>query len=106
MENTLEKADGQLENLEKMVADMEFAQIEMDVVEGLKIGNESLKQLHALMSIDNIEALLDETREGVEKQRVLIVVRVSKCFILTLLLHRKLTSFWEDHFQSRTKLTC
>jgi charged multivesicular body protein 6 len=41
----------------------------MDVVEGLKVGNESLKQLHALMSIDNIEALLDETREGVEKQR-------------------------------------
>lgn len=66
----LDKAEAQLETLEKMTADIEFAQIEVEVVEGLKIGNESLRELHALMSIDQIESILDETREGVEKQRV------------------------------------
>ncbi|KAI1301732.1 Charged multivesicular body protein 6 [Halotydeus destructor] len=69
METTLDRAAGQLENLEKMTQDIEFAQIEVEVVKGLQTGNEALKQLHALMSIDSIEAILDETREGVEKQR-------------------------------------
>ncbi|KAH7944446.1 hypothetical protein HPB52_019774 [Rhipicephalus sanguineus] len=46
MEQMLEKTDGQLTNLERMVHDIEFAQIEIQVVEGLKVGNESLKKLH------------------------------------------------------------
>lgn len=61
--------DGQLENLERMAHDLEFAQVEMKVVDGLKVGNTALKQLHALLSIDEIEKVMDETREGVEKQR-------------------------------------
>lgn len=58
-----------MENLERMTHDLEFAQIEMKVVDGLKVGNTALKQLHALLSIDEIEKVMDETREGVEKQR-------------------------------------
>ncbi|XP_029167015.1 charged multivesicular body protein 6 [Nylanderia fulva] len=68
-EQVLSRADGQLENLERMVHDLEFAQIEMKVVDGLKIGNTTLKQLHDLLSIDEIEQIMDETREGIEKQR-------------------------------------
>lgn len=68
-EQVLSRADGQLENLERMVHDLEFAQVEMKVVDGLKIGNTALKQLHALLSIDEIEKVMDETREGIEKQR-------------------------------------
>lgn len=68
-EQVLSRADGQLENLERMVHDLEFAQIEMKVVDGLKIGNTTLKQLHDLLSIDEIEKIMDETREGIEKQR-------------------------------------
>lgn len=52
-----------------MAHDLEFAQIEMKVVDGLKVGNTTLKQLHALLSIDDIEKVMDETREGVEKQK-------------------------------------
>lgn len=65
----LQNADCQLEALEKMTADLEFAQIEMDVVNGLKVGNDALKQLHSIMDIDQIESILDETREGIEKQQ-------------------------------------
>ncbi|KAL6266568.1 hypothetical protein P5V15_003415 [Pogonomyrmex californicus] len=68
-EQVLTRADGQLENLERMMHDLEFAQVEMKVVDGLKVGNTALKQLHALLSIDEIEKVMDETREGIEKQR-------------------------------------
>ncbi|XP_020279158.1 charged multivesicular body protein 6 [Pseudomyrmex gracilis] len=68
-EQVLSRADGQLENLERMIHDLEFAQIETQVVDGLKVGNSALKQLHALLSIDEIEKVMDETREGIDKQR-------------------------------------
>ncbi|KAL1416929.1 hypothetical protein MTO96_027371 [Rhipicephalus appendiculatus] len=69
MEQMLEKTDGQLTNLEKMVHDIEFAQIEIQVVEGLKVGNESLKKLHEVLSVEAIEKIMDETQEGIEKQK-------------------------------------
>ncbi|KAG5314897.1 CHMP6 protein, partial [Pseudoatta argentina] len=68
-EQVLTRADGQLENLERMIHDLEFAQVEIKVVDGLKTGNTALKQLHALLSIDEIEKVMDETTEGIEKQR-------------------------------------
>jgi hypothetical protein len=37
---------------------------------GLSVGNEVLKQLHQEMSLDEVEKLMDQTREGVEYQRV------------------------------------
>ncbi|KAK1135886.1 hypothetical protein K0M31_000458 [Melipona bicolor] len=68
-EQILSKTDGQLENLERMVHDLEFAQVELKVVDGLKVGNVALKKLNDLLSIDEIEKVMDETREGIEKQR-------------------------------------
>lgn len=52
-----------------MVHDLEFAQVELKVVDGLKVGNAALKKLHDLLSIDEIEKIMDETREGIEKQK-------------------------------------
>lgn len=69
MEQMLEKTDGQLTNLERMVHDIEYAQIEIQVVEGLKVGNESLKKLHEVLSVEQIEKIMDETHEGIEKQK-------------------------------------
>jgi len=40
----------------------------LQVLDGLKTGNEALKKVHEMMSIDQIEKILDETREGIEKQ--------------------------------------
>ncbi|PBC34625.1 charged multivesicular body protein 6 isoform X2 [Apis cerana] len=68
-EQILSKTDGQLENLEHMVHDLEFAQVELRVVDGLKVGNAALKKLHDLLSIDEIEKIMDETKEGIEKQK-------------------------------------
>ncbi|XP_013779156.1 charged multivesicular body protein 6-A-like [Limulus polyphemus] len=69
MEQMLEKTDAQLMNLENMAHDLEFAQIEIQVLDGLKVGNDSLKKMHELISVEDVEKILDETREGIEKQK-------------------------------------
>lgn len=68
-EKLLETTDGQLENLEKLTSDLEFSQIEQKVLDGLKVGNEALRKVHEILTIDEVERILDETNEGVEKQR-------------------------------------
>ncbi|EDW08515.1 charged multivesicular body protein 6-A [Drosophila mojavensis] len=68
-ESLLTNADKQLENLEKLASDLEFAQVEMKVLDGLKQGNAALKKVHDMLSIDEVERIMDETREGIEKQQ-------------------------------------
>lgn len=68
-EKLLENTDSQLENLEKLASDLEFAQVELRVLDGLKSGNAALKKVHEVLNIDEIERILDETKESVEKQQ-------------------------------------
>ncbi|EDW79666.1 uncharacterized protein Dwil_GK17897 [Drosophila willistoni] len=68
-ETLLTNADRQLENLEKLSADLEFAQVEMKVLDGLKQGNAALKKVHDMLDINEVEKIMDETREGIEKQQ-------------------------------------
>lgn len=68
-ENLLQTLDGQLETLEKMTTDLEFAQIELQVLDGLKTGNAALAKVHQLLTVDEVERVLDETREAVDKQQ-------------------------------------
>ncbi|XP_034050379.1 charged multivesicular body protein 6 [Thalassophryne amazonica] len=65
----LDKTESQISNLERMVQDLEFAQIELKVIEGLKNGNECLKKMNEMMSIEEVERIMDETQEAVEYQR-------------------------------------
>lgn len=65
----LDKTEHQISNLEQMVQDIEFMQIEMQVIEGLKVGNDCLKLMHEIMSIEDVERILDETQEAIEYQR-------------------------------------
>ncbi|CAL9693243.1 unnamed protein product [Knipowitschia caucasica] len=65
----LEKMENQISNLEQMVQDIEFMQIEMKVIEGLKVGNDCLKRMHEIMSIEDVERIMDETQEAIEYQR-------------------------------------
>lgn len=68
-ESLLSNADKQLENLEKLAADLEFAQVELKVLDGLKQGNAALKKVHDMLDINEVEKIMDETREGIEKQQ-------------------------------------
>ncbi|XP_055537413.1 charged multivesicular body protein 6 [Wyeomyia smithii] len=68
-EKLLSNADAQLETIEKLASDIEFAMVEAQVVSGLKVGNEALKKVNELLSIEEVEQILDETRESIEKQQ-------------------------------------
>ncbi|XP_051572598.1 charged multivesicular body protein 6-like [Myxocyprinus asiaticus] len=65
----LDKTENQIANLECMVQDIEFAQIEIKVIEGLKAGNDCLKQMHEVLSIEKVERILEETQEAIEYQK-------------------------------------
>ncbi|XP_004932523.1 charged multivesicular body protein 6-A [Bombyx mori] len=68
-ENLLHNTDTQLEKLEQLTHDLEFAQIEIQVLDGLKTGNVALKKVHDILNIDEIEKIMEESREGIDKQR-------------------------------------
>lgn len=53
-----------------MVHNIEFTQIEHQVVNGLKVGNDCLKKLHEMMSLDDIEQIMDDTRDAIDYQKV------------------------------------
>ncbi|XP_076008060.1 charged multivesicular body protein 6 [Genypterus blacodes] len=65
----LGKTEAQMDNLERMVQDLEFAQIEIKVIEGLKVGNDCLTKMHEVMSIEDVERVMDETQDAIEYQR-------------------------------------
>lgn len=69
MESLLDKSDGQLANIEQMVQTIEFQEMQIDIVERLKDGNEALRKLNEALDIDQIEDILQETKEGAEKQK-------------------------------------
>lgn len=52
------------------VSSIEFTQIQATVMKGLEMGNEVLTQLHKEMSLEKVERLMDQTKEGVAYQRV------------------------------------
>ncbi|OCF39252.1 charged multivesicular body protein 6 [Kwoniella heveanensis CBS 569] len=68
-EQLLAKTDSQLMTLQELVSTIEFTQIQNTVIHGLEMGADVLKQLHAEMSLEKVEKLMDQTREGVEYQR-------------------------------------
>lgn len=64
-ESLLSKADLQLEQLQKLTDDVEFASVQKDVMFGLQQGTAVLKQIHAEMGgIDRVEKLLEENAEA------------------------------------------
>ncbi|KAI4903787.1 hypothetical protein NFI96_016462 [Prochilodus magdalenae] len=65
----LDKTETQISNIERMVQDLEFAQIEIKVLEGLKVGNDCLKKMHEVLSVEEVERIMEETHEAIEYQK-------------------------------------
>ncbi|RDA86442.1 hypothetical protein CP532_3611 [Ophiocordyceps camponoti-leonardi (nom. inval.)] len=69
-ESLLSKTDAQLEQLEKLTANVEFARIQKDVVFGLQQGTKVLKEIHAEMGgIEHVEKLMGETADAIAYQQ-------------------------------------
>ena len=67
-DNLLTKTDNQLESIDRMIQEVEFAQVELKVVDGLKRGNEALSKLHEVMKLEDVERIMDETKDAIEYQ--------------------------------------
>lgn len=78
-ESLLAQTDGQLEQLEKLTANVEFAQIQKDVVFGLQQGTKVLKEIHAEMGgIEHVEKLMGETADAIAYQNVSFLLQWSE----------------------------
>lgn len=64
----LEKTDQQLMNLEELTHSIEYALVEKELLEGLKQGNDVLKEIHKETSIEAVEKLMDDTAEAIVYQ--------------------------------------
>lgn len=70
-DSLLAKTDAQLEQLEKLTASVEFAQVQKDVVFGLQQGTSVLNEIHKEMGgIDHMEKLMGESEEARAYQKV------------------------------------
>jgi charged multivesicular body protein 6 len=73
-EQLLEKAEIQLDNLKTLIDQLDFAKIEVQVFEGLKAGTKALQQLNNEMKIEDVEKLMDDSREALEYQDVRVLI--------------------------------
>lgn len=70
-ETLLTQTDGQLEQLEKLTANVEFALIQKDVVFGLQQGTKVLNEIHNEMGgLENVEKLMGDTADAIAYQNV------------------------------------
>lgn len=68
IEDIINRTDKQLETLEQLVLDIEYNQIQVSVVEGLKVGAEALKQLNSMFAVEDIQQIMDDTADASAKQ--------------------------------------
>ncbi|CAI2309150.1 unnamed protein product [Caenorhabditis sp. 36 PRJEB53466] len=67
-ENIIDQTLKHLIKIEQMVHDLEFAEVQQRVTEGLRQGNEALKKMNSLFDIDEIDRIMEETKEAAEYQ--------------------------------------
>ena len=57
-----------------MVNQIEFLDLESKVFEGLKAGNQVLEQISKQMSVEDVEQLMDDTKDQIDNVNVLLFV--------------------------------
>ncbi|RVD81208.1 uncharacterized protein DFL_009082 [Arthrobotrys flagrans] len=70
-EQLLSKTDKQLEALEQLTSNIEFALIQKDVLYGLQQGNTVLKQIEKEMSLEKAEKIMGDTEDAIAYQKQL-----------------------------------
>lgn len=68
-EEKIDEIDRQLLTVESMVNSIEWQEEQATVVASLRTGTDALNALNKAISIESIEALLEETREAQEKEQ-------------------------------------
>ncbi len=69
-QNLLEQTEGQLFNLEQLTMTIENASMEAEVIKGLELGNQVLKEINKEMDLDKVEKLMADTADAIAYQNV------------------------------------
>lgn len=73
-ETLLEKNQKLLDNIQEMVDSIQFAQMEAKVFKSLQQGVRSLKEIQNQINLGELEDIMNDTAEGIAKQKVWIVL--------------------------------
>ncbi|KAK9512840.1 hypothetical protein O3M35_001169 [Rhynocoris fuscipes] len=68
LQKYLRNADGQLESLEELIYRLELSVLDQRVVEGLALGNETLKRINDIINIKSLDKILLENKQGLKKK--------------------------------------
>lgn len=68
MEKTYDNSLGQLLQIEQLISDVESAQVQKSVYDALKQGNDLLKKFNEQLNLDDVEKLMEDSREAIEYQ--------------------------------------
>lgn len=68
LQKSIEQAQTMRFNLEQVLSEIEFKQLETDYVQKLRTGTKLLQNIQRNLSIEEIEHLLEETNEAIEFQ--------------------------------------
>ncbi|RNF18808.1 charged multivesicular body protein 6 [Trypanosoma conorhini] len=63
-----------LDNVQRLLDTVEFTQIELEVFDAIKGGKEELSKLNAMLNVDDIAELMDDTAETIEEARRINVI--------------------------------
>eukprot|EP00485_Elphidium_margaritaceum_P005956 CAMPEP_0202695996 /NCGR_PEP_ID=MMETSP1385-20130828/9395_1 /ASSEMBLY_ACC=CAM_ASM_000861 /TAXON_ID=933848 /ORGANISM="Elphidium margaritaceum" /LENGTH=221 /DNA_ID=CAMNT_0049352087 /DNA_START=66 /DNA_END=731 /DNA_ORIENTATION=- len=70
-QNLLEKARNQLLNVEQLIDNIEEAQMQQQVFDAMKVGNDLLTQINSQIDLDEVEKLMDDAAENIQFQQEL-----------------------------------
>ncbi|KAL3114200.1 hypothetical protein niasHT_014044 [Heterodera trifolii] len=73
-ETMINRIGGFMEQVERMITDMEMAQINKEVFDNLRLGTEAMKALNETISLDEVERLMEESKEAQEFQEELSTI--------------------------------
>ena len=69
LEKNLNSTRGELLNIEALIVNVENAQVQQQVFQALKQGNDILNKINKDLTLDDVEKLMAETDEAIEYQR-------------------------------------
>ncbi|GAU93035.1 hypothetical protein RvY_05035-2 [Ramazzottius varieornatus] len=68
-EQMLAKYEAQLENLHSVISSIEWTHIQSQVLKDLETGKSTLQRINESINLNDVEKILDETREAADFQR-------------------------------------
>uniref|UniRef100_A0A914CYZ0 Charged multivesicular body protein 6 n=1 Tax=Acrobeloides nanus TaxID=290746 RepID=A0A914CYZ0_9BILA len=68
IETLIVRISNQLEQIQQLICEIELAQLNHEVYEKLKQGNDALQSLNQKISVEDVEKILEDTREAAELQ--------------------------------------